>query len=78
MKFKDYVLWILVMTSLLLGIYNTISIIEISSIIEWQEKINDGLLTTQSVILEILDTITGTVADEFMEKLLNLNKLLII
>lgn len=78
MKFKDYILWILVMTSLFLGIYNSISIIEMNSALEWQAKINDGILATQGVILEIIDAMTGTATDKFIGELLNLNKLLII
>lgn len=78
MKFKDYVLWILVMTSLFLGIYNAISMIDINSALAWQAKINDGILTTQRVILEIIDAMTGATTDELMEKLLNLRGLLMI
>jgi len=78
MKFKDYVLWILVMSSLFLGIYNCVSIIDMNSALEWQAKINDGILTTQGVILEIIDVMTGTTANQLIEKLLNLNNLLII
>lgn len=77
MKFKDYVLWILVMASLFLSIYNSISIIDMNSALEWQAQIDDGILTTQEVILEIVGALTGNV-DELIEKLLNLNKLLIV
>ena len=78
MKFEDYVLWILVMTSLFLGIHNYISTIDVNLTLEWQSKIVDSMLETQGVILEIIDAITGTAANELNEKLLNLNKLLMI
>ena len=78
MEFKDYILWILVMASLFLGIYNTISILDMSLALEWQAKFNDSILETQGVILEIIDAMTGTTANELIKKLLNLNNLLLI